>query len=455
MSRRRAGRAAPDAPSSAVAAKPLSVRGGIGHLVAPGDRVEIAYTVYSGSKSVKGALYVRNDLQPGFLRLPLNPGTLRGLVPARLIRGHKLFYYAVIRDPRSGRSVTLPAAGARAPNVAWILERPTVIRLGSHRFGHTRAPEAVVAQAGPDEVGFENNEQYQFGPQTFLVGKDRSIWLHDGLNKRMLAWRPGRPDTVERSVPLPFFAAESDVALGPAGSLYVTQRLTHPLRLVLYRLSATGKVLWQSRLAGEYEGNSTFVLGDNSPLRLGPDGALYSLVFMGLPGDEWGWMPVATLAGRPLSAAAQRRGTHWPFQPVAGGLRLLTETYTPPNAETAPHETRFALIDRRGRLVRGWRVLSRTDLGAAFLTPELVGGDLVVALGVTVGAGMGDPGFKWEYEVLRLGPHGARARFSLPHAVWGTQALADLRVGPDGKLYQLGTSPATGAVISRYSLGHS
>jgi hypothetical protein len=31
--------------------------------------------------------------------------------------------------------------------------------------------------------------------------------------------------------------------------------------------------------------------------------------------------------------------------------------------------------------------------------------------------------------------------------------ITDIRGGPDGKLYQLGSSPATGVEISRFSLG--
>jgi hypothetical protein len=49
----------------------------------------------------------------------------------------------------------------------------------------------------------------------------------------------------------------------------------------------------------------------------------------------------------------------------------------------------------------------------------------------------------------------ARARFSLSRSKWGDQFSADLRVGPDGRLYQLASSPATGVLISRYSLGHA
>jgi hypothetical protein len=437
--------------SSAPAMRPLLVHGGIGHLIAPGDRVEIGYQVYTAHvKAPVGTLYVRNDLQTSFQRLPLKltAGGLRAVVPKRLVRGSKLFYYAVIRDPRSGRSATLPSSGAHSPASAWILDRSVVVRLGSHRFGHIRTPDAVVARAGAGSVGFENNEQYHFGPQTFLVGRDGSVWLHDGIKQRLLVWPAGHPDAAPRVVPLPFFAADDDIALGPAGTVYVTRLLRDPPRLLLYRLSPTGRVLWKLRLAGTYGGESTFVLGSNSPLRVGPDGTLYCLVFMGLAGDEWGWMPVATPSGSPLSAAAQRRGTHWPFQPASGSLRLLAETYTPPNADTAPHEQRFALVDRHGRVVHAWRVLSRTDFGGLGkpMTPGLVGHDLVVALPVTSGTAS-------EYVVLRLGVHGAATRFSVPYAMWGTSLLTDLRIGPDGALYQLGSSPATGVVISRYSLG--
>jgi hypothetical protein len=444
------------ASSATTMAKPLAVHGGVGHLIAPNDRVEVGYQVDTpGVKAPTGSLYVSNDLHRRFERLPLQlrrpPSTaLRAIVPHRLLRGQKLFYYAVVRDPKSGRSATIPAGGARSAATAWILQKPVIVRLGTHRFGRPRAPEAIVARAGPQQVGFENTSEYQFGPQTFLVGRDGSILLHDGLKQRLLRWQAGQPDSVERSVQLPFFAGDNDVALGPAGSIYVTRLLRDPPRLILYRLSATGKVLWQRRLAGDYAGNSGFVLGSNSPIRVAPDGTLYCLVFMGLPGDEWGWMPVATPAGAPLSATAQRRGTHWPFQPVAGGLRLLSETYTPPGAETAPHEARYALIDAQGRLVRAWRVLSRTDLAGTLLTPQLVGGDLVAAVGVTAGTGAAG---KSEYVVLRLGRRGPRVQFSLVPRVWGSQLLTDLRVGPDGRLYQLSTSPVTGIVISRYSLG--
>jgi hypothetical protein len=142
------------APSAVPPAGPLSVHQeprGIGNLITPGDQVEIGYTLDTPHvKSPTGSLYVRNDLRRSFERIALTLnrrlGQLWAAVPHRLIRGHKLLYYAVIRDPRSGRAATVPAAGIRAPEVAWVLEKPLVVRLGTHRFGHLDAPEAVVAR---------------------------------------------------------------------------------------------------------------------------------------------------------------------------------------------------------------------------------------------------------------------------------------------------------------------
>jgi hypothetical protein len=448
--------AAAVAPAATPAGPPLAAHQeprGIGNLVVPGDHVRLIYGIdTAGVKSSAGTAYVRNDSQRSFTRLPLrltkHVRTLVATVPASLIRGHELLYYAVVRDPQTGRSATIPAAGPRAPQSAWILQKPVLVRLGAHRFGRTRAPGTVVAQIGANQVAWQN-EGDRFGPPTFLVGRDRSIWLDDGLNDRLLEFRPGAPRSVARTVPLPDRSADSDVALGPAGSVYVTGGIgvgtAH--QNVVYRLSASGKVLWRNVLAGERDGS--FLLGANSAIRLGPDGTLYVLAGMpGRPGGQNAWMPVATPNGRPIPAAQQLARASWPGQPVAGGLRLVSETYTA-QVDKAPREARFALVDRRGRVVRAWRVVSRTDINSGYATPELVGGDPVAVLDVTAQT---KAGFKWEELVLRLGPKGTKARFSLRHAVFGDNILADVRIGPDGNVYQLASSPQTGVTISRYSL---
>ena len=435
----------------------LEVGGGTGHLFVPGDRVIVRYTVYSGSKAVRGTLYVRNDLQRAFTRLPLTPArAYQARAPARLLRGRRLFYYAVFRDPRSGRSVTLPAAGARGPRVAWILGQPLVVRLGTHRFGATRAPDAVVARAPASAVGWRDpgpGQGLKAGPQTVLIHRDGSVWVDDEINNRLLVWRAGHPDAIAQTVPLPLGSDSSDLAFGPAGSLYVTRvaGVGRKAHIVLDRLGSTGTRIWEGRLGGSYSPDAkTFALGDNSPLRLGPDGALYCLAFMGMFGaDEWGWMPVTTRSGARIAPVAQRHGTHWPFEPVAGKLRLLgPEVYTPRD-DVAPHELRYALVDRRDRVVRAWRILSKTEIGVHQTATDVVGGDPIVLLDFYEEEG---GRLTREYEALRLGRHGIRDRFSVARGLWGDTSLPDLRVGPDGMLYQLATSPETGVVVERYSL---
>jgi len=433
--------------SPASKAKPLKVRGGLEHLFVHGDRVMARYTVYEGSKAVRGTLYVRNDLAHRFTPLALtakNGYTVR--VPNRLIRGHKLIYKAVIRDPKSGRKATLSGSG-------WILAKPVVVSLGAHQFGQTQAPEAVVARAQADEVGWDINdaEGFHLGPLTFQLGADGTAWLLDSFNNRLLVWNPGAPDHFVRSVPVPHGAGVNDVAFGPAGTLYVTRKLTDPTRLVLDRIDGvSGAILWESQVGKEYGGGQTGddypLIGSDEPLRPGPDGTLYYLVQMGQQSEEWGWMPVATPDGKPLSIAAQVKGIHWPYQPLAGGLRLVgPEVYTPRD-NMAPHEVRYALVNASGKVVRSWRIVSKTEMNFHQTDPQLAGGDPVVFVDFIDAP-------KTEYVALRLGPHGAKTQLSLPRAVWGDTYLPDLRVGPDGKLYQLGTSPETGVTISRYALG--
>jgi hypothetical protein len=176
---------------------------GIGNLVARGDRVTLVYD--AGVKSATGFAYVRNDLRRRFVRLPLAAergpaSTYRARVPASLIRGHRLLYYAVLHD--RNRKARVPARGTSS---AFILTHASVVHLGTHRFGETRPPDQVVARARADQVGWQLPPPGQgpsFGPQSFAVGSDHSIWLHDSLNDRMLVWNARDPDTIARSVPL-------------------------------------------------------------------------------------------------------------------------------------------------------------------------------------------------------------------------------------------------------------
>ena len=82
-----------------------------GRLLIPSDRIVVRYRLDTPNvKSPAGTLFVRGDTQRRFRQIALRATgpVLSARVPKQVLRGHKLFYYAVIREPKSGRSVTLP-----------------------------------------------------------------------------------------------------------------------------------------------------------------------------------------------------------------------------------------------------------------------------------------------------------------------------------------------------------
>lgn len=329
-----------------------------------------------------------------------------------------------------------PAAASTAVAAA-----PAEVPLGAHRFGHLRQPDAVVATAGPDEVDFVSPppgaDGLPFGPISFDVARDGSVWLLDGADdQRLLVWQPGQPGRPARSVALPDDPLEriADFAIAPDGTIYASYVPPPGSPLTTLRLAALdpgGKVRWTA---------DTVVESVNSQLRIGPDGTLYFCKPF-----ESHWTPLTTPAGRPLSRAEQRRRATT-RQPLAGG-RWLTTTHASPY--------RWDLTFGEGdRAVRGWKVTSQTDVGGLGATPAVVGGDPVVVVRVSKQT---SARFLYEYEVLRLAPDGAtRQRFAIAPAsrvVWGDDPITGVRVGPDGHLYQLRTDNRTGVSIVRYSLG--
>jgi hypothetical protein len=326
---------------------------------------------------------------------------------------------------------------AAASPIKWI-----PVQLGTHTFGHLRAPDAVVVRAGPNRVGFKKCGDCGCldgprGPMLFDLGQDGSIWVLDILNHRLLAWKPGRPAQPARTLALPKLDLR-DFAIGRRGTIYLYAVYAEPPAgdsgANLWALTPSGQVRWRVHA------------DTGSALRLGPDGALYSIGAS--KRNPAAWTPLTTPAGRPLSLAAQRRGTK-SSQPLAGGMHLVA-------SRLGVHEVHFALVDRSQKVARAWRVRSKTPLAPAqrALTPALVGGDLVVQIDVSRQL---TSRLLLEHVVMRLTATGARVRFSLAgKGVWGddgAEPITALRVGPDGRLYQLRTNPQTGLTIARYSLG--
>jgi hypothetical protein len=334
---------------------------------------------------------------------------------------------------------------AGATPIKWL-----AVQLGVHQFGRLGSPDGVVARAGPKGVGFECGKPSACtssqegspesgcgcidvlaqGPTSFDVARNGSVWLFDGVNHRLLVWQRGslRPG---RTVHLPADVGASDFALGRDGTIYVFGNHVHGKPyFMMYALTPTGRVRW----------NAPTTVGSQAHLRVGPDGTVYAVG----ASERAAWTPLTTPSGRPLPLAQQRRKSSL-LQPLSGTVRLLV-------TQLSDHEIHFALIDQAHKVIRAWRVTSKTPVAFASreLSPALVGGDLVVAVDVSRLT-------KWEHEILRLSPSGMRQRIDLDaHAVWdpdGSTVATPLRIAPDGRLYQLRTNPKTGMSIARYSLG--
>jgi hypothetical protein len=421
-------------------------------LVSRGTSPTLAYALLPASAS--GTLYVRSDLRQGYTPIALRRGTycpgdpadanamrrdkvcgsaLLARVPRSLTSGSKLVYYAVIRD--HGRSVTVPTQHV------WIVRSFEDVQLGTHQFGRITPPSAIVARTGPKGVGLSccADPPGGDGPSSLDIGRDGSIWVLDRLNHRLIVWRAGAPSTPARSVPLPASLAVSDFALGRDGTIYLravdTADQGSGSKSHLYALTASGSVRWK---APTTSGIAV------SQLQLGPDGRLYASQACGLScapfGGHVSWVPLTTPAGRPLSLTERRRATS-PFEPLPGGLRLVSElSYT---------RARFAVIDRADRVVRAWSITSATRMSGLAAAPALVGGDLVLPLEVSARQ-------HWEKLVVRLSPTGTvRAHVTLAdRPILGEVNLfAPLRIAADGRVFQLRTSLDAGASVARYALG--
>ena len=317
-------------------------------------------------------------------------------------------------------ALALLGGTASATPIKWIS-----VPLGTHRFGQLQRPEAVVARAGANEVGFKKNAgcgctDGPAGPVLFDVSRGGSIWVFDVLNHRFLVWQRGRPAHPARMLSFPKLDIR-DFVVGRNGTLYLYAVYAEPPAgdsgANLWALSPSGKVLWRAKaLTG-------------SALRLGPSGAVFGVGVR----SAYSWTQLTTPSGRPLSVAQQRHGTT-SYQPLSGGLHLVA-------TQVGPHEAHFALVDQKGTIVKAWRVTSRTPITVSrTLTPAMVDGDFVAGIDASRGA-------RTDHVVLRLSAHGTRTVRSLD----GTTTTT--RIGPDGRLYQLVASPKTGVRIARYSLG--
>lgn len=391
----------------------------------------------SSETRVEGEAYVRGDAKAGFVKIPLVD--LAAEVPADMLTGSLLEDYVVVRNPASGASRTVPQAGVDGPYRSWVLDDPTTLPLGPHKFGDLRAPEAIVARAnagsGPGEVGFLCPAEGTCAePTSFDIGADGTVWVADPTNHRLLGWDAGRPAAPSRSIPLDF--APVDLAVAPEGTIYMSGvKPGDFVGLRLYAYGPDGRRLWNTPLL-----TPLF----NSHMRIGPDGVPYS------ENPQQGWAPVVE-GGQPLDPEEQLRGVQ-PNQPIPGAKQLVVEAPGDlPVGHLAPIDWRVAVATAAGDLQDAWRITASNDLDLALdATPAVVNGDPVVVFAV-----FDFENHLKEHLVLRLSPRGViEERLALGRGGFvGGDVVTDVRAGPDGGLYQLQTDPEWGLRIARYSLG--
>jgi hypothetical protein len=132
-----------------------------------------------------------------------------------------------------------------------------------------------VARAGPDQVGFSSPPKgadgVSYGPWSFDVAPDGSVWLLDEVNHQLLVWQPGQPNRPARAVRLPLDPLEriANFSVAPDHTIYATYVPPPgpgPKTLRLAALTPTGVVRWTAATTDEIF---------NAQLSIGPDNALY------------------------------------------------------------------------------------------------------------------------------------------------------------------------------------
>jgi hypothetical protein len=395
-------------------------------LTLPGEPIRLRYALVCTPREDglpcegSGTVYVRSGRSGPYRPFPLRRGedSKDGRyfvdVPGALADSADGFsYYAVLRDDRSGASISLPAGGAAAAQISLPLRDARSVALGRHVFGAVRNPDARVAAAGwgsgPQAVGLAGSRELGFsGPSSFDVEPDGTVDLLDSVNGRVARWTDGRHEVVPLGTP----AELGDLAVDSDGSFDVLDA-----RGTLRSYDRQGRPKWAQKLA-----DRTWAKLAHG--RSGP-------VVLQQPSEQW--LPAAE-NGAPLSRAEQMHAAH-AGKPLADGRDLLVERVG---------DSELRLAEARGATpLRGWRIRSETPLGEVQLA-ESQGNRIVVVTRTYTDN-------RDEFEVLVLGGGGLVARFALASDSWTeTAPLARFRFARNA-LYRLRTTPE-GAYVDRFDL---
>lgn len=314
-------------------------------------------------------------------------------------------FYLRARDA-FGHATTL--GSERRPLSFYVTNRLPVLRLPTIPFGKARRGRTVLSLpwgSGPTRAGLAPGlESATLGPSSFDVDSTGRVYLVDPLQDRVVLFRDGRLVRETEAVVGP----RAEIAVASDGHSFVADATGAGIRVRemgrggrLVRTTSLGEGLaWHIRATGR--------------------GVFVNV----LPRDVW--VPVS---GGPAVVG----------MPTARGSRLLrlgTERYV-----------RLAMV-RHGAVSEAVEVRSALTLGeVALAEPDGHGGYVLV-----VHVWRADPRPADEYRVVHLRNGRVVETFAVANTKFAaTPPLSRFRLGRDGALYQLGSTPSA-LVIERFGL---
>jgi hypothetical protein len=315
-----------------------------------------------------------------------------------------------------GRTSVLPAAGAASPLRFVVAKDIPVARAPIIPFGRVQAGHTALALpwgSGPRRAGLAAGlDSATLGPSSFDVDARGRIYLADSLQDRLAVFAGGK---LVRETPLPI-SARADIALTDRGAVFVLdQEASGPL---VRRMDPNGRLG-----PGQHVGSG--ILGQ---VRTVGETGLTAL----FPQDVWSTVS-ATDQGA-LSATGSTSG-----RPATGGREFLRVV--------AGDSVRLATV-AGGRVADAIEVRFGQRLGElALAEPDGVNGYWAV-----VHVRREQPPAD-HYQVLHVSSGRVVQSFAVGDRRFAdTPPLSRFRLGRDGLLYQLVTSPE-GIRILRYGLG--
>jgi hypothetical protein len=392
-------------------------------LIEQGQPMELRYDVVCQTDSFgspctpTGSVFVRQAGELGYRRIALAPAGGTALAASVDVTAHAVAYYAVI-DDGAGSSMTVPAAGATAPQRAWAVPALTPVSLGMHTFGRVRQPDgSAVTAAWGERAGalglLTGRELARIGPSAFDVDRNGTVVVLDQVNDRLARYPARGSAPTYRSIA--FAGGEGDLAVAADGTAYVLDQGPEP---VVRSYSTSGALAATTRVHGT----------GADMLRSGPAGTFLH----GYPGDMW--KPIGGGFGALLKPEQQAAGAR-PGRLAGGGVEVVVR---------GGQDEAFVALVRGEEVIRAWRISSATKLGEIQLA-EPFGEGMLVVLRVWTPTSA-------EFVALVLSQSGLAGSFAVDASQWAeSAALGRFRLA--GKtLYQLRSTPA-GVEIVTFDMG--